>query len=89
MTAQPKNKPITSPTNVPSSEMITDSHRMLRAQLAPAHADRTQQPELARPLVDRERERVGDADEGDDHRQEEHHVDQAQELVDLRRLRRP
>src|SRR5262249_60221613 len=42
-----------------------DDHRLppdARAKLAPAHADGAQEPELARSLVDRERQRVGDPD---------------------------
>ena len=35
--------------------------------LAPRHADRAEHPELARPLEDRQDERVDDAEEADDH----------------------
>ena len=45
-------------------------------------ADRAQHPDLARPLVDRQDEGVDDAEEADDHRQRQQHVDQRQQLVD-------
>ena len=41
------------------------------ADLPACHADRPEHPELARPLEDREDERVDDAEQADDHRQAE------------------
>ena len=55
------------------------------AHLAPAHPDRAQHPELARALVHGQRERVDDAEQGHDHRQQQQAVDEAEQLVDLRR----
>ena len=55
------------------------------AELAAVHADGPQQPELPGPLVHRQRQRVGDADQGDDHGQGQQAVDQVEHLVDLRR----
>ena len=40
--------------------------------------DGPEQAELSGALVDRQRQRVGDADDGDDDGQDEHHVDDAQ-----------
>ena len=48
-------------------------------------ADGAQEPELARALVDRQRERVDDAEEGDDHRQREQRVEDVEDLADLSR----
>ena len=45
-------------------------------------ADRAQHADLAGALVDRQHERVDDAEEADDHRQREQHVDQREQLVD-------
>ena len=59
------------------------------ADLAPLHAHRAQQPDLVGALEDREHERVHDPDQGDDHGQAEQRVDQAEQLVDLGRLRAP
>ena len=59
-----------------------------RPDLAPLHADGAQQPDLVGALEDRQHQRVDDADEGDDHGQGQQRVDQAQQLVDLGRLRR-
>ena len=75
-TAQPKNSPIARPSSVPSSAMITDSHRTAERTWRAAHADRAQQPDLAGALVDRQRERVGDADQRDDDREEQQRVDE-------------
>ena len=60
-----------------------DQHRLppdRPAQLAAVHADGPQQPELTGPLVHRQRQGVGDADEGDDHGQGQQAVDQVQHL---------
>ena len=51
--------------------------------LAPLHADRAQQADLVGALEHRQHQRVDDPDEGDDHRQGEQGVDQAEQLVDL------
>ena len=45
-------------------------------------ADRAQHADLAGALVDRQHERVDDAEEADDHRQREQDVDQREQLVD-------
>ena len=63
-----------------------DDHRLpaqRRAQLRPGLADRPQQPELPRPFVDRQRQRVADAHQGDQHGDAEQSVDDEQHLVDL------
>ena len=70
----------TKPRTVPSRAISTDSHRIARADLAAGHADRPQQPELTGPLVHRQGQRVGDADEGDDHGQGQQAVDQVEHL---------
>ena len=62
----------------PSSAMITDSHRIIERIWRRLIADRAQQPDLAGSLVDRQRHRVGDADERDDHREEQQHVDETE-----------
>ena len=51
-------------------------------QLATGHADRPHQAELTGALEHRQGERVGDADQGDDDGQRDHHVDHRQHLVD-------
>ena len=75
----------TKPRAVPSSEMSTDSQRIARAHLAAGHAHRPEQAELTGPLVHRQRQGVGDADQGDDHGEGEQAVDQVEHHVDLRR----
>ena len=60
-----------------------------RAQLRPGLADGPQQPELPRPLVDRQRQRVADAHQGDQHGDAEQAVDHEQHLVDLARRSTP
>ncbi len=54
-----------------------------RAQLAARLADRSEQAEFPGPLVHRERERVGDAHDGDQDRQGEQTVDQPEQGLDL------
>ena len=63
--------------------MITDSYRTVARSWLPGHAHRPQQPELPGALEDRERQGVGDAEEGDDHGQGEQGVDEVQEHVDV------
>ena len=53
-----------------------------RPDLPPGLTDRTQQAELGPSLVDRERERVRDAEQRDDDRQGEHHVDDVEQEVE-------
>ena len=67
---------------MPCRAMITDSQRIDRPQLRAGHADGPQQPELAGPLEDRQRQGVGDAEQGDEDGQGEQGVDQAEHLVD-------
>ena len=57
-----------------------------RPDLAPLHADRPEQADLAGAFEHREHERVHDPDERDKHGQREQGVDQAEELVDAGRL---
>ncbi len=52
-----------------------------KTKLAARGADRAQHPELARALVDREHQRVDDAEQRDDHRQREQHVDERSSLL--------
>ena len=62
-----------------------DHHRLApdhRPHLRPGLAHRPQQAELAGPLVDRQRQRVGDAHQGDDDRQRQQGVDDGQQHVD-------
>ena len=51
-------------------------------RLSPRHADRTEHPQLARPLEDGQHERVHDPEQADDHRQREQHVEQADDVVE-------
>ena len=51
--------------------------------LAARCADRAQHPELPRALEDRQRQRVHDAEDRDDHRQAQQDVDERHELVEL------
>lgn len=55
----------TAPNAAPSTAIRSDSHRTARAELAAVHADRPQLPDLTRPLVHREGQRVGVPDQGD------------------------
>ena len=79
------------PRNTPRPEAADgaehrDEHRLPphhRPQLRPGLADGPQQAELPGPLVHRQRQRVGDAHEGDEDRQHQQHVDEAEQLVDL------
>ena len=57
------------------------------AELPAMHADGSQQAELPGPLVDRQGQGVGDADQRDDHGEGEQAVDQVQDLADLGRDR--
>ena len=50
--------------------------------LASRHADRTQHADLARPLEHGQDERVDDAEEADDHRQREQHVEDVQDRAE-------
>ena len=64
-----------------------DDHRLPphgRPQLRPRETDRSQQAELTRSLPERQRQRVGDAHEGDEDREGEEHVDDREQRVDLR-----
>ena len=70
------------PSAVPNSAMMADSHRTLDRSLGPGHAHRPEQSELAGALVDRQRQRVGDAEQGDEDGQEEQRVHQREDLVD-------
>ncbi len=53
--------------------------------LARFHADRPEQSDLPGPFEDRQHERVDNPDQGDDHRQGEEGVDEAEEGVDFGR----
>ena len=53
------------------------------ADLAAVHPDGAQQTELTGPFVYRQRQRVGDPDQGDHHGQRQQAVDHVQHLVDL------
>ena len=66
--------------------MITDSHRTVERTCDRVRAHGPDQAELARALVHREAERVGDAEGGDEHGQDEQPVEEVDDLVDLRRL---
>jgi hypothetical protein len=57
-----------------------------RPDLAPLHADRPEQADLAGALEHREHERVHDPDQRDEHGQGEQGVDQPEDLVDAGRL---
>ena len=65
---------------------MTASHRTALAVWCLRHADGSNQPELAGAFVDRQRQAVGDADEGDDDGQGEQAVHEVDDLVELRRL---
>ena len=75
--------PSTMPSTAPIAAVITDSAADHPPHLAARHADRAQQAELARALVHRQRERVDDAEQRDDHRQRQQRVDSPTQLVDL------
>jgi hypothetical protein len=66
----------------PISEITTDSQRTIARHLGRGHAHGPQQPELTRPLEHRQRQGVDDAEEGDQHRQQQHHGDEGEQLVD-------
>ena len=65
--------------------MITDSYRTVARSWRPGHADRPQQAELPGALEDRERQGVGDAEQGDEHGQGEQGVDEVEDHVDVAR----
>ena len=72
------------PPTVPNTTTITDSQRTVERSSRAGLADGSQQPELPGALVDRQRQRVGDAHQGDQDGEAEHAVDDEQHLVDLR-----
>ena len=69
--------------SVPNTATMTDSQRSAERSWRPRLADRPQEPELPRPLVDRQRQRVADAHHGDQDGDAEQAVDHVQHLVDL------
>ena len=81
-TLHPKNSPIAKPLIVPSNEMMTDSHRTVERTCDRDMPTARKQSDLARPLGDRQSERVGDADQRDEQREEQQHVDQRHDLID-------
>ena len=85
--AHANTTPITRPSSVPSRAMITDSHRTLDRTWRRVMPTARSRPSSRRALDDRQAERVGDAEQRDDDGEEQQHVDQVQELVDLRGLR--
>ena len=61
-----------------------DDHRLPTHRgpdLAAAHADRAEQPELAGALVDRQRQGVRDADQRDEHREEQQRVEEVHDVL--------
>ena len=66
----------------PSSDISTDSRRTTARTWRRVAADRPQQPELAGALDDRQHQRVDDAEDGHDHRQQQQRGDDAEQLVD-------
>ena len=86
--AQANTTPMTRPSSVPSRAMMTDSHRTLDRSWRRVMPTARSRPSSWRAFDDREPERVGDAEERDHDGEEEQHIDQVQELVDLRGLRR-
>ena len=63
-----------------------DDHRLPAdhpAGLESGHPHGAKQPDLPGPLDDRQRQRVGDAEDGDDDGQEQQADYQAEQLVDL------
>ena len=75
--------PSTSPTVVPNTAVSTDSSVIVVPQLQPPEADRPQQPDLAGPLDDGQRERVDDAEHRDDDRQPQQRVEDDEHAVHL------
>ena len=67
--------------------MITDSHRTLDRSWRRVMPTARSKPELVTTFDDRQPERVGDAEQRDDDGEEQQHVDQVEELVDLPGLR--
>ena len=53
--------------------------------LTPRHADRAEHAELARPLEDRQDERVDDPEQADHDREGEQHVEDVEHLLEARR----
>ena len=80
---QPNTTPMTSPRSGPSRAMITDSQRTIeRTCRRVMPTARSSPSSRVRSMID-SAERVGDAEQRDDDREEQQHVDQVQELVRL------
>ncbi len=75
------------PPTAPKVATRTDSQRTMDRIWRPGRAHRPQQPQLPGPLVDGQGQGVGDAHEGDEDGQGQHHVDQGQHPVDAGRGR--
>ena len=73
----------TAPSAAPSTAISSDSHRTARRSWRRCMPTARRRPELTGPLVHRQGQRVGDADEGDHHGQGQQAVDQVEHLVDL------
>ena len=86
--ARPSPVPTTMPMTAPKTARITDSERIMARIWRRFMPTAAQQPDLVGALEHRQHERVDDPDEGDDHGQGEQRVDEAEQLVDLCRLRR-
>ncbi len=74
--------PTSRPSRAPRSVTAIDSTLQHPAQLRPVHPDRAEQADLAGPLDDAERERVDDAEDGDQDRQRQQHPDDRGGRVD-------
>ena len=66
----PPTRPKARPSTVPNSEMITASHRTAARTWRRRMPTARSRPELAGALEHRQGDRVGDAEDGDDHRQQ-------------------
>jgi hypothetical protein len=62
--------------------MMIDSQRTVE-RTCDRHPDRPEQPELAGPLEDRQRQGVGDAEQGDDDGEHQQRVEHPEHRVDL------
>src|SRR5919197_5278226 len=83
---EPERQPEPSPDQRRDHALVPDHP----PDLAARHPDRPQHPELARPLEDREHERVHHPEQAHDHGQGQQHVEELEQLVDaVRAIRHP
>ena len=81
--AQPKNVPMASPSAVPNTAMMIDSQRTVERTCDRPMPTARSRPEFTGPLEDRQRQRVGDAEQSDHDGQHQQGVEQPEHGVDL------